>query len=128
MATITYEDGSIHTIGTAGLSTPIAGHNASRPVFANAERAQKIVQGKIVGDSSYPTGGEDISNIWDNFAGGLLKGMFVGQPVSTADTGKLAAIDFTNKKLLLYTALGTELGNTVTWANTTIYFIAWGPR
>lgn len=133
MATINYDDGAVKTIGTAGLTTTIPGHGRSGPpiMSGQATRSQKVVTGSFIGDSSYPTGGEDISDIFDlfNVAGvSQLKGILVEQPTNSADTGKLCAVDYAAKKLKLFTALGTELGSGVTWASTTLRFIAWGPR
>lgn len=104
MATINYEDGAVKTIGTAGLTTGAIGHGKSGPpVFGGPGRGQKLVTGTITFDASYPTGGEDISDIWTLFPTGATVRVFVEQPLTGAQTGKFAKVDYVNKKLQLFT-------------------------
>lgn len=125
MATINYDDGTVVTIPST-LTTNVTGHGKTKPVYSlGANKALKVISGTFVGDSSYPTNGEDITDVFNQFPGGLLA-LFIDSKPQTADTGKLASVDYTNKKLKLYTAFDTELGNTITWANTTIRFVAIG--
>jgi hypothetical protein len=105
MATITYEDGAVKTIGTVGLTTnpPGGGHGRTGPPLFSSSggRALKVVTGTIAFDASYPTGGEDISDIFDNFK--TLLRIWVDQPLTGAQTGKFLKVDKTTKKALLYT-------------------------
>lgn len=113
MATIQYDDGAVKTIGTAGLSTNPGGGGHGRngaPVMAGAAgRVLKQVTGTITFDNSYPTGGEDISDIFDLFrdtaqaAANRTTKIYVEQPLTGAQTGKFAKVDYTNKKIQLFT-------------------------
>lgn len=52
-------------------------------------------------DNSYPTGGEDISDIFDDFNTVL-------QIIPSTVSNRVVTVDYSGKKLLLYTALGTQ--------------------
>lgn len=55
-------------------------------------------------DSSYPTGGESISDIWNDFTEVLA--------IFTEQRGaRLFEVNYSTKKLLMYTAVGTEATN-----------------
>lgn len=104
MATITYDDGHVITV-PATVTTAKTGHGRSgAPMLGSgAGRLQKVVTGAFSFDSSYPTGGEDISDIFNQFPGGLQCLYFdPSVPLTSAGTGKRLQVDYTNKKLLLY--------------------------
>jgi hypothetical protein len=131
MATINYDDGAVKTIGTAGLSTVVLGHGRSGPpLFSARGRAQKVVTGKLNFDNSYPTGGEDVSDIWELFANDALEGLLVEDPLLSAGTGKRTLVDYTNKKVkLLDNAVAiAEVANASDQSGAAnLRFIAWGP-
>jgi hypothetical protein len=125
MATINYDSGRVITLPSTETTAGPSGAAASKPIYAaNASKRLKVITGTFVGDSSYPTGGEDISDLFNQFSG--TPAVLIDSKIQTADTGKLAQIDYTNKKLKLMTAFDTELGSGVTWVNTTIRFVAVG--
>lgn len=96
------------------------GRGALRQAFASGHGA--TFSGTFAFDSSYPTGGEDLSDLW-----GYLRTVR-GVSVPTNGTYIFVA-DLTNKKLLAYTALGTEVGNGVSLATlTAVPVFAWGDR
>jgi len=63
-------------------------------------------------DNSYPTGGEDISGIFNDFATGGLLQILTNGAQADATNGRFVKVDYTNKKLMLYTALGTQATDT----------------
>jgi len=135
MALITYDDGAVKTIGVAGLSTnpPGGGHGRTGPpLFAGSGgRALKAVTGTIAFDNSYPTGGEDISDIFDLFKGSVIYRIYVEQPIQAgAQTGKFVRVDKATKKVQLFTnaAPFAEVANASDQSLITgIDFIAIGP-
>jgi hypothetical protein len=106
---------------------------SGRPVFAQSPRPIKVVTGTYAFDSSYPTGGEDISDIFNQFANlsstsGLL-GLLFDQPLTGAQTGKFLKVDYTNKKVQLFTnaSPAVEVTNASDQsAITGLRFVAWG--
>ena len=91
MATITY-DGDAPGRGGGG------------PIFGLGSGRLKIVTGHIAFDSSYPTGGEDLTEAFAFLRGGVARQAFVEQPVQTgAQTGKFARINRSTKKIQLFT-------------------------
>lgn len=92
MATITYD-----------AETP--GRGATRPVFIQGSRPMKVVTGTYAFDSSYPTGGEDISDIFNQFGKTSRAAVNIqfDQPLTGAQTGKFIKVDYTTRKVLLYT-------------------------
>lgn len=102
MATINYNDETVFTIGT-GVTTSRPGSGGSSRNVMSKSKNLKIVTGSVSFDSSYPTGGEDLADIWSQFKGGLLQSIIFDQPLSGAQTGKFAKVDKTTKKILLYT-------------------------
>jgi hypothetical protein len=133
MATINYDDGAVKTIGTAGLTTASPGHGRSGPpVFGSSGRAEKIVTGSITFDSSYPSGGEDISDIFDLFRSTVGVTIIVDQSavMVSAGTGKRTRVDYTNKKLMLYdnAVASAEVANASDQSGAAgLRFIARGP-
>jgi hypothetical protein len=122
MATITYDSDA-------------PGRGGSGPVFAGGSRPTKIVTGTFSFDASYPTGGEDASDIWNQFndASGTsrLSGLLIEDPLLSAGTGKRCIVDYTNKKLLLYdnaVALAQVSNATDQSGAANLRFIAWGKR
>lgn len=87
---------------TLDASSPGAG--GSREVRAFGARNLKLATATFAFDSSYPTGGEDVSGLWDLFTEVLH--VFVAPR-----NNRVFEVDHTNKKLKLYTALGTEAGS-----------------
>src|SRR5215471_17894222 len=95
MATVTFDQDS-------------PGQGGSGPLFGSGSMPIKVATGTFSFDSSYPSGGESISTIFDIFKDGngtsRLLGMYVQQPVQTgSQTGKFVNVDYTNKKLQLFT-------------------------
>jgi len=136
MALINYDDEAVFTIGT-GLTTARPGHGRKNRALTSMLNRLHVVTGTIDFDASYPTGGEDISDIWRAFANPGdatvanrgLKGIIVDQPLTGAQTGKFAKIDYTNKKIVLYTnaSPAVEVANASDQsAITGLRFIAWG--
>jgi hypothetical protein len=140
MAVITYDDGQVETIGTAEPTTSKPGHGRSGPpLMSTPGKSTKIVTGILAFDASYPTGGEDISRIFNLFAdfgqagaqgAGRTKVIFE-QPLSGAQTGKFAKVDYVNRKVQLFTnaSPAVEVVNASDQsAITALPFIAVGPR
>lgn len=121
MATITYDSDA-------------PGRGGSGPVFSVGSRPTKVVTGTFAFDSSYPTGGEDISAIFDLFndttGTSRLNGILMDQPLTGSQTGKFLKVDYSTKKVLLYTnaSPAVEVTNTSDQSAITVRFIAWGPR
>jgi hypothetical protein len=88
MPTITFDQGDI-------------GKAARSPAVAISGRQLGFCTGKIAFDTSYPTNGEDISDIFNQFKECVL--IMHDQPLTGAQTGKFAKVDYTTKKILLYT-------------------------
>lgn len=122
MATLTYDQDS-------------PGQGGSGPLFGTGTRPTKVATGRFSFDNSYPTNGESVTGIFDLFndANGTsrLDGLFIEQPLSGAQTGKFLRVDYTNKKLLLYTnaSPAVEVANASDQsAITNLRWIAWGKR
>lgn len=90
-------------MATVTLDAEGPGKGSVRPLFVHSPRKMKMLTGQFAFDSSYPTGGESISDIFDMFATSGLLFLFIEQPLSGAQTGKFVKVDYTNKKLILYT-------------------------
>lgn len=104
------------------------GNARTGPVFANAKGPLKIVTGTFDFDTSYPTGGEDITGIFNKFASTLGCEFF-------PRNGYTFTTDYTNKKVLAYqgdntnaaAAPGVQVPNTTNLSTLTgVRFIAWG--
>lgn len=138
LATINYDDGSVKTIGTAELTTAKPGRGRSGPpLMGNMGKTQKVISGTIAFDASYPTGGEDISDIFGMFGDfGLAAGGGAGrtkvlfeQPLAGAQTGKFAQTNYATRKVQLFVAATTEALNASDQsAIAALPFIAIGPR
>ena len=129
MTTLNYSDGSVFTPGT-GLTTAVAGGGRTSRAIGTKAPSMRIVTGFIAFDSSYPTGGEDISDIFNQFRNATPELVLVDQPLSGAQTGKFAKVDYTNKKIQLFTnaSPAVEVANASDQsAITRLGFIATGP-
>ncbi len=111
------------------------GRGGSGPLFGMGARAQKLVFGEFDFDTSYPAGGEDISEIFALFKdqAGIdrLAGIYVEQPLIGAQTGKFVKVNYTTKKILLYTNASPAVEVVAASdqsAITGLRFVAWGPR
>lgn len=114
MATITYDAES-------------PGKAAERPVKSRSPRRQILLTGSYAFDNSYPTGGEDISDIFNQFSS--LLGLVIEHPFFSAGTGKWVRIDYTAKKAMLFTNAATpaEVANASDQSGATgLRFVAWG--
>ncbi len=108
------------------LKFPVLGVGGGLKGLQNGSMPIKIVSGTFDFDASYPTGGEDISGIWDLFPKGVVDGVLFDMPnVAAARTVK---VDTVNKKLLAYTdGLVTQVaGATNLSAVTGLRWFAWG--
>lgn len=104
------------------------GPGSGRKRDVSGAGALRMVTGKLSFDNSYPTGGELFSEIWDQFRGSTLYQLFVQHPIASAGTGKLAVIDYTGKKVMLYTLAGAEVANASDQSGAvTLRFTAIGP-
>lgn len=141
MATMTFGDGAVwdNTSSAADkYSTRVAGgksgaarfnapHGAMKSLDATDTSTRKcIVTGLFAFDSSYPTGGEDISEIWTLMPKGVVNTVLFAQPDVAAC--RTVEVDTGNKKLLGYTdGLVTQVTNgTNLSAITGLRFIAIG--
>lgn len=61
-------------------------------------------------DTSYPTGGENISEIWNDFSSVL--GIFVQPADTTVADNRMFIPDLVNKKLIMLTAITTQASDT----------------
>lgn len=114
MATITYDQ-----------SAPGRGANVEAKFFGT--RVEKLISGKFSFDSSYPTGGEDISEIFGLFR--QLLGIWIEDPTDSTGTGLKVVIDYTGKKALLFdnAANPAEVADTSDQSNAaSLRFLGWG--
>ena len=115
-------------MATVAFDAEGPGKGAFSPVRANMSRGMKIVTGKFSFDTSYPTGGEDLSEIFNMFA--ECHGVLMEQPVQAgAQTGKFVKIDHTAKKAMLFTnaAPFAEIANASDQSGiVNLRFFAWG--
>lgn len=88
---------------TISPSRSVPGAAAARPALWASGRQRRLWAGTITGDTSYPTGGYDISALWTGF-----RSVDFCSSGLTDDGTKLYRVDKTNRKVLIYTALGTE--------------------
>lgn len=111
---------------TLDAETP--GKGAQRPVLAKAPGVLVFMSGQFSFDNSYPTGGEDFSTVLNEFK--TVLGVFIQQPIQAgAQTGKFINVDYTNKKLQLFTNASpfAEVANGSDQSLiTALRFIVWG--
>jgi len=139
MATVTFDNGTVwnNTLsGDAKYSTKVPGHaGQGREVrgiggsirgLTTAGKRPVILTGTFAFDSSYPTGGEDISAIWDAFPSGVVSGVLFQQPNVAA--ARTVDVNTTSKLLLAYTdGLVTQCTATTNLsAITSLRWVAWG--
>lgn len=110
------------------------GKGRTGPVFGMSARALKIVTGTFDFDSSYPTGGEDITEIFAQFAQ-LLGIQFFDEGAPITANAKIVnsfPVDYTGKKVLAFgddttTGVPAEVAAATSLATLTgVRFIAWG--
>ena len=102
-----------------------AGSGGFGPLLGNGPR--KVITGTFAFDSSYPTGGESITDIFNRFR--ECQGILMESPLTSAGTGKHVVIDMTNKKALLYdnaAAPAQVLNATDQSGATGLSWVAWG--
>lgn len=90
MATIAYD--------SAGT-----GAGAKSPLLVQSQRMMKIVTGNFTLDTSYPTGGEDVTDIFNQFS--ELKSIVWEKPTpTTVATRTITALktDYSGKKVIAY--------------------------
>lgn len=93
-------------MATINLLSTGPGGATVRPALWFSPRQIKVKVATVDFDTSYPTGGEDISSLWTGFTSVVVA--IAQYPGGT----RLARVDKTNKKLLLFTAIGTEAADT----------------
>lgn len=141
MATLTFHDGAVwdnnsaladkystRTTGARTLKRVLDPHDGLKSISTAALQSSRltIVTGTFAFDTSYPTGGEDISEIWNLMPKGVVLSVLFDQPnVAACRTVK---VDTGTKKLLGYTdGLVTQVVNTTNLsAITGVRFIAVG--
>jgi hypothetical protein len=111
-------------VATVSLDATRAGNS---PVKMAGGRGMTFVTGKFSFDNNYPTGGEDISEIFNQFR--ELLGIWVQDPANSAGTGKRVIVDYAAKKLLLFdnAAAPAQVANASDQSGAAnLRFIAWG--
>lgn len=113
MAKLNFDAGSVwdNTVtGSNKYSTKVPAQAATKgPVMsAGSARALRLVPFTFDFDASYPTGGEDISGLWDAFPRGQVLGIFVVDTnvLANATGVKDVRPDYAAKKLIAYTTFG----------------------
>ena len=86
------------------------GTGARAKAMAAGTRVTDFEVFKVAFDSSYPTGGEDISVALNRFKSVL--GVFVQSHDITIADNRHFLVDLTNKKLIVLDAINTEEGST----------------
>lgn len=113
-----------HQAGTA------PGRSGRRQLWIRGQSRQNVILGEFALDSSYPTGGYDISALFSEFNAESSNTNIVILVGSRA--GYVFDVDFTNKKLLAYrqtaaTGALAEVANAVNLsAVTRVPFVAFG--
>jgi hypothetical protein len=74
-------------------------------LLMQGQRTVKCALYRFAFDAEYPSGGEDISAIWDDFTEVLA--IFVAQNDATVADVRLPVVDRTNKKLILVKTLSS---------------------
>jgi len=104
-------------------------------LFGSPSNGLKFAAGTFSFDSSYPTGGEDITTIFDLFndpsGTSNLMGILIRDPTASAGTGKKCVVSYTTKKLLLYTNASppVEVSDTSDQSGaSSLRWLAWGTR
>ncbi len=92
---------------TLTLQADSPGAGAKRPVKARGGRQVMVAVYKIAFGNPYVVGGEDISAIWTGDFADVLAINVSQNDATVADRREFVA-DLANKKLLMFTAFGTE--------------------
>ena len=127
MATITYDDGAVFTVGT-GYTTNVTGSGKKVPALGVAAGGPvKVASGILAFDASYPTGGEDIANIYAQFKSCTVV-MFEQPILAGAQTGKFVRANHSTQKAQLFTNASpyAEVANASDQSATAVRFIAIG--
>jgi hypothetical protein len=127
MATITFADQSVWDNNSAiadKYTTRQPGHGGRQHRYTNTTHngladletgtgstAKTIVSGLFKFDTSYPTGGEDISEIWNLMPKGTVLKVLFDQPDVAAV--RYVTVDTGNKKLKGFSTAATEVANAV---------------
>lgn len=96
------------TADTLTSSADSIGKGARKPAFSGT--AKPLVMRHYVydfGTDVYAPGGEDISSIWDDF-GTVVHISAEQMDTNSANDNRIIRVDYTGKKLLVYTAITTE--------------------
>lgn len=139
MAKLNFADGSVWDNTVTGsdkytTKVPGGGAKSNRPLVTihgdfRALETQKrhlmFVTGTFDFDSSYPTGGESVAELFSSFPRGLT-GCLVAQPDVAAV--RTVEVDTVNQKFIGYSdGFTTEVGNGTNLSTVTgLRFIAWG--
>lgn len=102
---------------TSLAATP--GVAAKRPALGIGGTPKKFGVYTLAFDASYPTGGESISSIWNDFK--TVEFIAVSGPGS-----RTYEVDYSGKKVLLYTAIGTEATDTSNQSTITVKLLVVG--
>lgn len=93
---------------TIAIQSDGPGKGSKRPVLGMAARAMKIAVYDYDQDATnYTVNGEDISSIWSDFTDVLYVGI-EQKDTNTAADNRMITIDYSARKLLIYTAVNTE--------------------
>jgi hypothetical protein len=109
------------TINLSNTSSTDFGRGRTSPLFSAGGRANKVAMGTFDFDSSYPTGGESIADIYNLFRS------CDGVVFQATDGTRLYAVDHAAQKVKAFTALATEVANATNLSAVTgIRWFAWG--
>jgi hypothetical protein len=109
-------------MGTAKVTLDDAAFASEESGSRVQQRGQRVIHGTMAGSATYASNGEsaDLSNY---FPAGNYR--VILNPVSNTGN-RIGVYDHTNKKLLIYSALTTEVGVTDQSVNGVFSFIAIG--
>jgi len=106
------------------------GKGGERVVKSRSKRQLLFITGTFDFDNSYPTGGESLAAVFDQFTSPL--GMLIEQPIiAGAQTGKFIKVNMTTEKVQLFTNASpfAEVANASDQsAITGLRFVAYGYR
>ena len=97
------------TAHVLGLVADGPGKARTTPALSMSSRTMKVaVYDYDMGTDNYTAGGNDISDIWDDFPAGILYIGIEQKDTNTAGDRRDFAIDYTAQTLLQYDAFNTE--------------------
>ena len=103
------------------------GEAGRHAMFAAAVgRPLQAVALAVTGDTSYPTGGYDISDVWKKFATASAASGLLHLLAHDRGGAHIVAIDYVNKKLKLMSAPGTEVVAATNVSTTVVDLLALG--